>query len=178
MKAWKRTLVHLAFSSLLSGVAGIALSSAQQVATPAANQSTSRSLQGTPVMLEGKNSTSGDLPDSPGAMLAKASDPVAQQSTGAPGLSAPPSPGSSPSASAAPQAQSTPQKPVGTAAAEAPNATGIAASQPAGIAIAPAKQHRVRTIVLRTGAIIGAGVAVGSVIALTAATPSKPPGAH
>ena len=70
------------------------------------------------------------------------------------------------------------QKPVGTAAAEAPNASGIAASQPAGVAIAPAKQHRVRTLILRTGAIIGAGVAIGTVVALTAATPSKPPGAH
>lgn len=70
------------------------------------------------------------------------------------------------------------QKPVGTAAAEAPNASGVAASQPAGVAMAPAKQRRVRTIVLKTGAIIGAGVAVGSVIALTRATPSKPPGAH
>ncbi|MFZ0806235.1 MAG: hypothetical protein WAN03_08640, partial [Candidatus Sulfotelmatobacter sp.] len=62
--------------------------------------------------------------------------------------------------------------------AEAPNASGIAASQPAGVAIAPAKQHRVRTLILRTGAIIGAGVAIGTVVALTAATPSKPPGAH
>jgi hypothetical protein len=44
--------------------------------------------------------------------------------------------------------------------------------------MAPAKQHRVRTIVLRTGAIIAAGVAVGAVIALTEATSSKPPGAH
>ena len=76
-------------------------------------------------------------------------------------------------------AQSTPsQKPVGTAAAEAPSASGIAASQPAGVAIAPAKQRRVRTIVLRTGAIIGAGVAVGTVVALTAGTSSKPSGAH
>jgi hypothetical protein len=70
------------------------------------------------------------------------------------------------------------QKPVGTAASESPNATGVAASQPAGIAIAPAKQHRVRTIVIRTGAIIGAAVAVGTVIALTEGTSSKPPGAH
>ncbi len=71
-----------------------------------------------------------------------------------------------------------PQKPVGTAAAEAPNVNGIAASQPAGVAIAPAKQRRVRTIILRTGAIIAAGVAIGAVVALTAATPPKPPGAH
>lgn len=62
--------------------------------------------------------------------------------------------------------------------AETPNASGVAASQPAGVAIAPAKQRRVRTLVLRTGALIGAGVAVGSVIALTAGTSSKPPGAH
>jgi hypothetical protein len=71
-----------------------------------------------------------------------------------------------------------PEKPVGTAAAGIMPASGIAASQPAGVAIAPAKQHRVRTILIRTGAIIGAGVAVGSVVALTEATPSRPPGAH
>lgn len=77
-----------------------------------------------------------------------------------------------------PSTATPPQKPVGTAAAEAPSASGVAASQPAGVAIAPAKQRRVRTIVLRTGAIIGAGVAVGTVVALTAGTSSKPPGAH
>jgi hypothetical protein len=70
------------------------------------------------------------------------------------------------------------QRPVGTAAAEAPKVTGITAAQPAGVAIAPAKQKRVRTLVLKIGAIVGAGAAVGTVIALTAATPSKPPGAH
>jgi hypothetical protein len=77
-----------------------------------------------------------------------------------------------------PQPLATPQKPVGTAAAETPNASGVAASQPAGVAIAPAKQRRVRTIVLRVGALVGAGVAIGTVVALTRATPPKPPGAH
>jgi hypothetical protein len=67
---------------------------------------------------------------------------------------------------------------VGTAAAEAPKVNGVTAAQPAGVAIAPAKQRRVRTIVLRVGALVGAGAALGTVIALTAATPSKPPGAH
>lgn len=76
------------------------------------------------------------------------------------------------------QQQQPPHKPVGTAAAGTLPATGIAASQPAGVAIAPAKQRRVRTILIRTGAILGAGVAVGSVVALTKATPSKPPGAR
>jgi len=67
---------------------------------------------------------------------------------------------------------------VGTAAAEAPKTKGVTAAQPSGIAIAPAKQRRVRTIVLRVGAIVAAGAAVGTVIALTEATPSRPPGAH
>jgi hypothetical protein len=55
---------------------------------------------------------------------------------------------------------------------------GITAAQPAGIAIAPGKQHRVRTIVIKVGAIVGAGIALGTVIALSEATPTKPPGAH
>jgi len=71
-----------------------------------------------------------------------------------------------------------PQQPVGTAAAGPSKASGIAAAQPAGIAIAPAKQRRVRTIVLRFGAVVGAGVAVGTVVTLSRATPSKPPGAR
>jgi cytoskeletal protein RodZ len=74
--------------------------------------------------------------------------------------------------------QTAPQKPVGTAAAEAPTSNGVAASQPAGVAIAPKKQRRVRTIVLRVGAIAGAAVAVGTVVGLTVATSSKPPGAR
>jgi hypothetical protein len=182
MKAWKKALVHVAWSSLLSGLLGIALSaSAQQTATQAANESSDPNKppqQSVPVTNAGSTLKAEELPDSPGTILAKASAPATQQSSAEPRFTAPSSSGSSPSASADTQAQSTPQKPVGTAAAEAPNTTGVAASQPAGVAIAPAKQHRVRTIVLRTGAIIGAGVAVGSVVALTAATPSKPPGAH
>src|SRR5258708_4941485 len=88
-------------------------------------------------------------------------------------------PRASPPQSQSSQAPSSPaQRPVGTAAAETSNASGIAASQPAGVAIAPAKQRRARTMVLRVGALVGAGVAVGTVVALTQATPSKPPGAH
>jgi len=127
-----------------------------------------------------------ELPDSPGAMLSQAtqdnpprdvfsssSAPVSPNSTAI--LQAQASP---PTSGAAQQPQSPPQKPVGTAAAGAIPSSGIAASQPAGIAIAPAKQHRVRSIVLRSGAILGAGVAIGSVVALSEATSSKPPGAR
>jgi hypothetical protein len=76
------------------------------------------------------------------------------------------------------EAQPPGQKPVGTAAAGSVPATGVAASQPAGNAIAPGKQRRVRSIVLKTGAILAAGVAVGTVAALTLGTSSKPPGAR
>jgi hypothetical protein len=171
MKAWKKALVHVAWSSSLLGLPGIALPLLAQQSVPVVNQPSTTPQPSPPITNVRDDSKDSGLPDSPGAILAKASDPVTQQS-------APASSGSNPTPSAQAQAQSPPQKPVGTAAAEAPNATGVAASQPAGIAIAPAKQHRVRTIILRTGAIIGAGVAVGTVIALTAATSSKPPGAH
>ena len=76
------------------------------------------------------------------------------------------------------QQQSGTQQPVGTAAAEFIKTTGVAASKPAGSAIAPAKQRRARSILIKVGAIVGAGVAVGAVVALSAASPSRPSGAH
>jgi hypothetical protein len=140
------------------------------------------------------------LPDSPGAVLSQISDKQEQQTSlndysqlqiplallPAQDQSAPAQPqstASAPAQSAAPaQPQSAPptasQRPVGTAVAESPKASGIAASQPAGFAVAPAKQRRVRAIVIKTGAIVGAAVAIGTVVALTAGTPSKPPGTH
>lgn len=128
-----------------------------------------------------------ELPDSPGAVQAGlrgssrldssqsgASDP-AQTSTSSTSLD------SSTQTQAAPAAAEQdvkPQRPVGTAAAEAPVVSGVTAAQPSGVAIAPGKQHRARTIMIRVGAVVGAGVAIGSVAALTAGTSSKPPGAH
>lgn len=70
--------------------------------------------------------------------------------------------------------QQSPQKPIGTAAAPPEGAVGITASRPAGAVIAPAKQRRARTILIRVGLIVGAGVALGTVLALTHATPSQP----
>jgi hypothetical protein len=117
----------------------------------------------------------GELPDSPGTVAAKSNENPQQQNGNPPSSQTQTQTQAPPSQS---QSQPSGQKPVGTAAAEAPDTSGIAASQPAGIAMAPAKQRRTRTLVLKMGAIIGAGVAVGSVVALTAATSSKPPGAH
>lgn len=116
-----------------------------------------------------------ELPDSPGATLAKLQEAAPQPSDSTQTQA----PASSPTASEqSGKEQPKLQRPVGTATAPAPAVSGVTAAQPAGVAIAPAKQHRVRTIILRTGAILGAAAAVGTVVALTEATPSKPPGAH
>jgi hypothetical protein len=99
------------------------------------------------------------LPDSPSAVRAQSSPEPPTQSTSK-------------------LAPSDTQKPVGTAAAEVGAASGVAASKPAGVAIAPARQRRVRSFLIKMGAIAGAGVAIGTVVALSQSSPSKPPGAH
>lgn len=86
-----------------------------------------------------------------------------------------------PAQATAPAAQNstaTQQSPEGTAAARSAKTIGGPASKPAGSAIAPAKQHQVRSLLIKIGAIAGAGAALGTVYALTRGTPSKPPGAH
>jgi hypothetical protein len=81
--------------------------------------------------------------------------------------------------SSAPQA--TPQQqnggtpaPVGTAVAPYEKGMGIAASRPAGAVIAPAKQRRTRSFVIKVSLIVGAAVAVGTVVGLSEASPSRP----
>ncbi len=123
------------------------------------------------------------LPDSPGVLYAASQSPPAAQnpSSGSTNSSRPQGSAQqeqAPAPASGAAEQQKPQRPAGTAAAEGPKVSGITAAQPAGIAIAPAKQHRARAIVIKVGAIIAAGAAVGAVVALTEATPSKPPGAH
>ena len=79
--------------------------------------------------------------------------------------------------SSSPQTSPT-QTPQGAAAAQVQPTTGTAASKPAGAALAPPKQRRVRSFLIKFGAIAGAGIALGTVYALSAASPSKPPGSH
>lgn len=106
------------------------------------------------------------LPDSPGAVESAqleaqpAAQPQAQQTQPQPAQQQPP------------------KEPLGTAAAQTVPTMGVAASRPAGAALAPAKQRRIRTILIRTGALVGAAAALGVTMALTEASPSKPPGAH
>ncbi len=196
VKAWRRTAAHLAWGVLLASTlpGAVPLVLGQQAAAPQ-NVSPSSATSSAPVAA--KRPEEAELPDSPGVLLSKDGGPL-QRSTGAGQIAlamAPQSAQSEPAQNQTPPAQPNPsqaeqnqaeqnqappapQKPVGTAAAEAPEASGVAASEPAGVAIAPAKQRRVRTLVIKVGAIIAAGVAVGTVVALTEATPSKPPGAH
>jgi hypothetical protein len=79
---------------------------------------------------------------------------------------------------AAPQPKSQPAEPQGAATAEKVSTAGGAAAKPAGVAIAPAKQHRTRSILIKVGALAAAGVAAGTVYALSRSTPSVPPGAN
>jgi hypothetical protein len=117
------------------------------------------------------------LPDSPGtiqsAQLETQQPAGAQQPTQSQPAAAPPAQSAVPSLP-----PPTPKEPLGTAAAETVPTMGVAASRPAGAALAPGKQRRIRSFLIRTGAIVGAAAAVGVTMALTEASPSKPPGAH
>ena len=70
-----------------------------------------------------------------------------------------------------------PTEPVGAATAESVPTAGGAAAKPAGVAIAPAKQHQTRSLLFKVGAVIAAGAALGTVYALSKGSPSTPPGA-
>jgi len=109
-----------------------------------------------------------------------ASAPAAAQQTAAPSTpasasqqaqSGPPADGSQ---SSGQNAQTGAAPAVGTAAAPYEKPMGVTASRPAGAVIAPAKQRRVRSILIKIGIVVGAGVAIGTVAALSHASPSQP----
>lgn len=79
---------------------------------------------------------------------------------------------------ATPQPQMKPapqiQEPLGTATAEGVPTVGGAASRPAGEAIAPAKQNQKHSLLIKVGLIAAAGVAGGTVYALTKGTSGRP----
>jgi len=107
--------------------------------------------------------------------------PAAQDTTQPPPVELPENPGrSSQSTPSAAPATATPQapQPSGTAAAPAVQVSGSAASKPAGVAIAPPKQRQVRSWLIKFGFIAGAGVAIGTVAALSAGSPGRVPGSH
>jgi hypothetical protein len=77
-----------------------------------------------------------------------------------------------------PQPKQQPSEPVGAATAESVPTAGGAAAKPAGVAIAPAKQHQTRSLMLKVGAAVAAGAALGTILALSHGTSSTPPGAN
>ena len=105
-----------------------------------------------------------DLPEAPQAQNANDTTPTIQQRPSTDSAQQNTSPTSN-------------QEPLGAASAEKGKTRGGVASKPAGVAIAPAKQHRVRSIVIKTGAILAGAAAIGAVYALHNASPSRPPGA-
>ncbi len=66
-------------------------------------------------------------------------------------------------------------EPNGTAVAPQIATSGGAASKPAGVALAPPKQRRVRSLLIKLGVLAGAGIAIGTVAGLSAASPSHVP---
>jgi hypothetical protein len=105
-------------------------------------------------------------PDAPLPMLVK---PV-QQTSGQ--QSAPQTQPQAQPQTSAPANQQTTQ-PVGTAAAPYIKPAGMPASNPAGAAIAPAKQRRTRVFAIRIALLVGAGIAIGTVAALSMGSPSR-----
>jgi hypothetical protein len=99
------------------------------------------------------------VPEAPSATQPPAAQPQTQPATGQPGT----------------QQQQTQREPLGAAAAEGIRTAGGGASRPAGSAIAPAKQHQVRSFLIKLGAIAAAGAAIGTVYALSKGTSSTPP---
>jgi hypothetical protein len=164
---------------LMVGVLALALTGAPDVALAASGQDVSPAPQtqesrpstapaASPDQTTVTPPSSDNVPDSPGATRAQAQE----QGSGQPAQ-----PPESPQKSQ-PSAQQPQQKPSGTAAAEPVNPSGVAASEPAGAAIAPAKQRRMRSLLIKVGAVVAAGAAVGTVAALSLGTSSKPPGSH
>lgn len=66
------------------------------------------------------------------------------------------------------------QQPLGAATAEGVTTVGGAASRPAGMAIAPDKQKDRHSLLIKVGLIAAAGIAVGTVAALSKGTSAKP----
>jgi len=120
-----------------------------------------------------RRSKAGAHPDNPGANPAGGQNAIPQSAAEPtspqwPQLSAPSDRG---------EAQKL-QPALGTAVAPAPAVLPTAAAEPSGIAVAPAKQRRVRKIVLKVGVLVAAGAALSAVLILSETTASKPAVAH
>jgi cytoskeletal protein RodZ len=169
MKSWNQWLgrvIALSLTLLLSFPASEAGSAMAQQAPETGSQS----AQSAPV--HGSNSTQAARAGDSESSLPEAPVPASPRGPAGPQTAAGQQAADRAAQTAPPQ--EAPHRPVGAAAAPYEPTMGIAASRPAGAAIAPAKQRRVRTILISLGVVAGAAIAVGSVAALSHGSPSRP----
>src|SRR5205823_7712769 len=146
--------MHRTLSRAISLALALAISGA---GTAASAQESGTQNQSAATSPSNSSATPVELPDSPGKVNAGSSSAPQGNST----------------ASSAQTAQSS--QPTGTAVAPPVQVSGGAASKPAGVAIAPPKQRQVRSLLLKLGLIAGAGVAIGTVVGLSEASPGRVP---
>jgi hypothetical protein len=155
MKNLMTRILSLLLLLSLAGLTEVASAMmAPQSTTTEQAQQTSGDIQNTPAQTPDADRNGKALPDSPSAAQVNQNQAAAQDS------------------------DQTSQEPRGTAAAQAAKTHGGAASKPAGAAIAPAKQRRTRSLLIKLGIIAGAGAALGTVYGLSKGSPSRPPGAR
>lgn len=154
-----------------------------QPATPAALPDAPSTAQEAQTVAQNTPAPATAAPDQNAAPSQTSPDqaPPAQTAPAENGTTTAPVPTTAPAPNQAPPAQNAPakptQEPAGAAAAQSGVTTGGAASKPAGMAIAPAKQRQVRSFLIKMAAIAAGGAAIGTVVALSKGSPSKPPGA-
>jgi len=81
-----------------------------------------------------------------------------------------------------PQSQTPPSQqpavaPSGAAGAKAAKVKGAPVAKPSGAAVAPARQRGHRSLLIKLGLVAGAGIAVGSAVALAERSSARAPGA-
>jgi len=171
LRSWLRIQISGCLLFALSTPFIAAAASAQQkINSRSAGETTSPAQAGNDGM-ETETAQAGPFPDSPGSVRLQI---IADNRLASGQQPAPQPQQNNTQPQAGGQQQTGTQQPVGTAASESVKATGVAASQPAGAAIAPAKQRRTRSILIKVGALVGAGVAIGTVVGLSAASPGRP----
>src|SRR5205809_1494683 len=146
--------MHRTLSRAISLALALAISGAGMAASAQESGTQDQSAAASP---SNSSATPVELPDSPGKVNAGSSSAPQGNST----------------ANSAQSAQS--PQPSGTAVAPPVQVSGGAASKPAGVAIAPPKQRQVRSLLLKLGLIAGAGVAIGTVVGLSEASPGRVP---
>lgn len=157
----------------------------QQSAQPAAPQSQPDAAQTTPANTQPTNNqqsnqqNQGTTVDPTQAPLQPVTTypeaPTPQEEQTQPAAQPSQTPTTTTTTAPSPKEQKPVTEPVGAAAAEKVPTAGGAASKPAGAAIAPAKQHQTRSLLIKIGAIAAGGIAAGTIYALSKGTSSKPP---